>query len=432
MGQGQFGIVYDGLANLNDTTLPLALKYHNQPEALEDELNNSNALIEAVSQKLKQGNSPYGLLSGMGVIVTASGVTASGVTTSGVTSKLLIFERIPGKNLQETVSNGKAPYNQSGFPNDPQKALICAASLFMGLAALHSNGFVHFDIKPPNIMQFVDPDDASSYFCRIIDLGAMKKSGEKTWIYPYCIAPEYASQVRTTSAENSKLEKLQQECYDISLQMRNTKNTKNSKKIKKFKQTLKKIEKSCEQCNSLMSAESCFGKIGPQYDIYLSAVVFPILLFGNEGLKFASDLYKFTNPQEINAYLKIAQQKDFNAQEYFYEEFAKLNQSMESCTKSEGEKGRCYPQCVLTKLAELQSKMSALNPQNRPSAVDMAEVLQDLGLTHWPRAQSTAQSTAMGNIDPHSQISTFTSTDESVLMKQNFTKKGKNFLQCVD
>jgi serine/threonine protein kinase len=116
----------------------------------------------------------------------------------------------------------------------------------------------------------------------------------------------------------------------------------------------------------------------PSYDIYATVPVMLAVFFGEAGLQLGRELF-FRNPdQPIQfPYVHAARQPGFDGYTFFLRLLNDLNQRMLAAT------GRGYPEPILQRLALLLARMAALDPTQRPPAVDIAEVLTDMGLANW-------------------------------------------------
>jgi serine/threonine protein kinase len=76
-------------------------------------------------------------------------------------------------------------------------------------------------------------------------------------------------------------------------------------------------------------------------------------------------------------YLKIARRQKFDGYPFFLNAFTELNEMMSDKTNQK------YPKPILEQLASLQARMSSLDPDERPSAIEILEQLQDIALADW-------------------------------------------------
>ncbi|MDR2806806.1 MAG: hypothetical protein LBB11_01450, partial [Puniceicoccales bacterium] len=320
LGRGYFGIVY---ASKDEHQIVKQGIGPQGSQNMQDELKNSNALVANAAQKLGQDRVEYGLLSGLGVIVTVIGKAKDGS---------LIQEKIQGKDLKAVVlaSEHQAPYDYLGYPDNLQKAIARAASLFAGFIALHTLGMIHGDIKPDNIMLLYDA--FADYPCRIIDLGIMTKIGDK--IERYCSngAPEYVELQRTIAKNESKIENLT-EGYDALQTLLTQIPAQNLEELKDVKDTLEEFSKQITELRDSNKEQSTkFPTAQTSYDIYSSGSVLPVILFGRIGWELVESLYFPDTESAVSQYVIDARATKFNAFRYFLTKFLVLNEKMQKET----------------------------------------------------------------------------------------------------
>jgi serine/threonine protein kinase len=85
----------------------------------------------------------------------------------------IIMEFIDGKDLFEFISK-----NQGIFQKNTSLFWFMTMNILHGLAAIHQKRFVHFDIKPENIMIGLSPDGKTITSVKIIDFGLSRPDGE--------------------------------------------------------------------------------------------------------------------------------------------------------------------------------------------------------------------------------------------------------------
>jgi serine/threonine protein kinase len=83
-----------------------------------------------------------------------------------------------------------------------RRALVCATHISTGLEALHEAGFVHCDVKGPNI--FVDHDGAF----RLGDYGSAVAVGDRVKQFSPSMLPEDSRDVLLEEGAQPKLDKL--------------------------------------------------------------------------------------------------------------------------------------------------------------------------------------------------------------------------------
>ena len=78
----------------------------------------------------------------------------------------LVMERVRGANLTKAINRG---------PLQPRRALVIARQLLEGLAHAHTNGLIHRDLKPDNVMLV---DMGGWERAKIVDWGLVKLIGD--------------------------------------------------------------------------------------------------------------------------------------------------------------------------------------------------------------------------------------------------------------
>jgi serine/threonine protein kinase len=376
LGRGAFGAVSLGFSGPTDADL--IIKEGLSAEGFRDmkrEQNVSDALVGAVAGKLGQENPEYGKLIGMGAVVPIIGRTEDGS---------IIQERAKGKDLSKAILSDIA-FDASGYPNSLQGAVRQCAGIAHALVTIHDAGFVHNDIKAQNIM--VLDDDSAGNPCRIIDLGLMGKAGDA--FQENCSAngaPEYvdrlyAKQDCESALETARrgyhlavetLEKARQGIGDYVGLPEDEKQGIIEMYEGALGDTKARVTELEEQIKGLLR----IPEMHSSYDIYSLASVLPTMLFGREGSVFAKMYWRSSS--STSEYVQLAQGRNFNGEEYFLQKFTTMNEQMKSATQ-----GKAYPESVLKRLAHLQAQMSSLNPAERPSAIDILEVFEDIGLANW-------------------------------------------------
>lgn len=358
---GGYGTIYEGFIGYRNVIIKQI-----RPEkgakgrlGIQEELNNSRALTDVIAEKLTQNPTQYNELLEMDPIIPAIAQTTNGS---------LVQKRIRGWNLHEIVSLKQTPY-RFGFPDYLSGAIERAANFFRGLALLHHFGFVHCDIKPRNIMI-----DYEYCLCHIIDLGAMKRFGKKIQIHSNNGAPEFIEQTCAIKDYEVKRKELLTERAQIANKIEMASD---SETIKQLKERNGIIETQLSEiATAIAAAKKMRDPIArPAYDIYSSVPILWIILFGKAGRQLANDLYfrQAKDPIQFQ-YLHIARQPGFNAEEYFTNHCSELNQAMREKT------GKAYPELVIKQLARLLARMSSLNLDERPSAIEILETLEFMGI----------------------------------------------------
>jgi serine/threonine protein kinase len=337
------------------------------------EWDNSKALQGKIAEKVGQDPIRYRELLETDPIIPAIARTVDGS---------LIQKKISGQDLRKTVSSKRAPY-RFGYPDQLPEALIRAANFFRGLALLHHLEFVHCDIKPGNIMI-----DGKYYLCHIIDLGGMKRFGEKIHIHSSNGAPEFIEPTCAIKDYKAQQKKLLDEQAQIADQMGAAPDSETGERLQErsgaIETQLSEIAAAIEWAQRKRDAVA-----RPAYDIYSSAPILLVILFGKIGYRVANYLY-FRQEKDSSfpekdfvpfRYLQIARRPDFNGEEYFRDRCFELNQAMQKKT------GQTYPESMMQGLARLLSRMSSLNPNERPSAIEILQTLESMAFFFEPEPQ---------------------------------------------
>ncbi|MDR3317781.1 MAG: protein kinase [Puniceicoccales bacterium] len=362
LGRGGYGTVYEG-SNPDSFS---DQKKHPKPRRIiikqgyfmNKEFKASKDLLDTISAKLNQEGLEYGKIIGFGNIVPVIAQTQDGS---------LIQEMVQGKDLYTTLRDGLGLYNLSGYPNDLQQALELLASFFAGLIAIHDCEFVHCDIKPQNVMV---QNSVRGYSYRIIDLGTMKKFGKKMCTCSWNGDPKsitlYLKHNYLRSQINGKWR------FDDPIQREEYK----SLRMKYDSIPIPTAQLSFDMCSAT--------------GILLSTV------FGKKGLEWSVSLYfppNFPTPEENpkkSSYAEMAQDPNFDANNYFIKKFSYLNKQMKEATiRPNNPAGLAYPQPMLKRLARLQAKLSSLDPDERFSAIEVFEEVQGMALApYWTKIKT--------------------------------------------
>ncbi|MDR1591080.1 MAG: serine/threonine-protein kinase [Puniceicoccales bacterium] len=354
---GGYGIIYEGSFSNRKVIIKRI-----RPEkgtkgqvGIQTEWDNSRALLDRIAEKMEQDSIQYGQLFATDPIIPAIAQTMDGS---------LVQKKVLGQDLRKIVFSKQAPYC-SCYPDRLRDALICAADFFRGLAILHHLGFVHCDIKPGNVMI-----DDERCLCHIIDLGGMKKFGEKIRIHSNNGAPEFIEQTCAIKNYKAKRKELLDEQTQIASKIEAA-----NEPIEGLQERNKAIEAELlEIATAIRLAQKKRDTVArPTYDIYSSVPILLAILFGKIGYQLANYLYF---PQEKDSvlfhYLNTARQPGFNGEEYFMGRCFELNQVMQK------KSGQTYPETVIKQLVQLLARMSSLDPNERPSAIDILEALEHM------------------------------------------------------
>jgi serine/threonine protein kinase len=323
------------------------------------EWDNSKDFLDRIAKKIKQDPDLYSQLLETDPIIPAIAQTMDGS---------LIQEKVLGQDLRKIVFSKQAPY-RFGYPDQLPEAVACAADFFRGLALLHHLGFVHCDIKPGNVMI-----DDEHYLCHIIDLGGMKKFGEKIRIHSSNGAPEFIEQTCAIKDYRAQQQKLLDKQTKIASKIEAASD---SETIERLQERSRVIETQLlEIAAAIKLAKKKRDTIArPAYDIYSSAPILLAILFGEPGYQLAHYLYFHQEKDSVAfQYLQMAQRLDFSGGEYFRDRCLELNQAMRKKT------GQTYPESMIQQLALLLARMSSLDPNERPSAIEILEVLECMSL----------------------------------------------------
>jgi serine/threonine protein kinase len=321
---------------------------------IQTEWDNSKVLLDRIAEKIKQDPTQYGQLFKTDPLIPAIARTMDGS---------LVQEKVSGQDLRKIIFSKQAPYC-SGSPDRLQDAVVCAADFFRKLALLHHLGFVHCDIKPGNVMI----DDK---LCHIIDFGGMKQFGEVIRIHTSNGGPEFTEQTGFIKNYKAKQKELLDEQAQIADKMEAASD---SETINQLQERNGAIEAELlEIAAGIESAKKIRDPIArPAYDIYSSISILLTILFGKIGHQLTHYLYFRQEGDVPFQYLHIARQPDFNGEKYFMDYCSELNRIM-------GEQGgQTYPEAIIQQLARLLIRMSSLNPNERPSAIEVLEALEHM------------------------------------------------------
>ncbi|MDR1907049.1 MAG: hypothetical protein LBQ03_02435 [Puniceicoccales bacterium] len=356
---GGYGTIYEGFLGHRNFIIKQVRpeKGVKGQRGIQKELDNSKAFLDIITEKLGQDPIQYGKLLETDPIIPVIAQTTNGS---------LIQKRVSGQDLHKTVSRKRPPY-RFGYPDHLQEAIERAMDFFRGLALLHHLGFVHCDIKPANVMI-----DDEHHLCHIIDLGGMKKFGERIQIHSNNGAPEFIEQTCTIKDYKAKWEKLIEERNEITKKVQQLSDEKTIEPLKDREKIIQEQLKTI--ATAIKSAKKiCDATARPAYDIYSSAPILLTILFGKIGRQFAHYLYFLQKKDPVKfPYLQSARQPSFNADQYFSDYCFALNQMMQEKT------GQAYSEFILHRLAQLLARMSSLDPHERPSAIEILETLGDM------------------------------------------------------
>jgi serine/threonine protein kinase len=321
------------------------------------EWDNSKDFLDRVAEKMEQDPIQYGKLLETDPIIPAIAQTTDGS---------LIQKKVLGQDLRKAVFSKRAPYCL-GFPDQLPWAVTCAADFFRGLALLHHLGFVHCDIKPGNVMI-----DDERYICHIIDLGGMKKFGKKIHIHSSNGAPEFIEQTCAIKDHKAQQKELLTEQTQIASKIEAASDSETSERLQERSRVIE--TQLLEIAAAIESAKKKRDAVArPAYDIYSSVPILLAILFGKTGYQLANYLYFLQEKGSVSfQYLRNARQSDFNGEEYFMNHCFELNQAMQEKT------GQTYPESMVRQLAQLLARMSSLDFNERPSAIEILEVLEHM------------------------------------------------------
>lgn len=249
-----------------------------------------------------------------------------------------LIDSTTGRDLLEEINKIIAESHDNffdirGFPKDPQKAIQALCSFFHALVTLHALGYVHCDIKTENVILTKD------HILKLIDLGGLTKINENITIHSGSGAPEtlYASELRIPQSLTAQ----------------------------------------------------------PAYDIYCSAGVILGCLFGNKGIE-ADTEYFWPNenndaPVYIQHLIKNPEMREISSAaraQLFNEMIDPLNRAMGRQIPDPQNPGKTitvdnYPAYVLKIIKKILMGITELNPNNRPSAIEVLELLQEFALSDW-------------------------------------------------
>lgn len=243
-----------------------------------------------------------------------------------------------GRDLLEEINTIIAESHDNffdirGFPKDPQKAIQALCSFFHSLVTLQALEYVHCDIKTENVILTKD------HILKLIDLGGLTKINENITIHSGSGAPEtlYASELRIPQSLTAQ----------------------------------------------------------PAYDIYCSAGVILGCLFGNKGIE-ADTEYFWPNenndaPVYIQHLIKNPEMREISSAaraQLFNEMIDPLNRAMGRQIPDPQNPNQMitvgnYPPYVLNQIKAILAWVTDFNPQDRPSAIEVLELLQELALSDW-------------------------------------------------
>lgn len=244
--------------------------------------------------------------------------------------------------INEIIAQSRCDFfEERGFPRNPQQAIRALCSLLHALITLHELGYAHCDIKEGNVIL------TKSGILKLIDLGALARIGTKITTYSANGAPEFL--------------------YADKLQI------------------------------------PMIQEASPAYDMYCLAGVILSSLFGLQGLN-ASHFYFFpvpgcgsvpqdilNAPAHIHGMIENPEIRVTNSAartEFFSEIIDTLNNAMgrqvpdpqnPSQTITVGN----YPPYVLKIIKKILIGITELDPNQRPSAIEVLELLQELALSDW-------------------------------------------------
>lgn len=356
---GGYGTIYEGsLGHRNFIIKQIRPeKGTKSRRGIQIEWGNSRDFLGRIAEKMKQDPIQYGKLLETDPIIPAIAQTTDGS---------LIQKKVSGRDLRKIVFSEQTPY-RSGFPDQLPGAVTCAADFFRGLALLHHLGFVHCDIKPGNIMI-----DDEHYLCHIIDLGGMKKIGKKIHIHSTNGAPEFIEQTYAIKDYEAQQKELLTEQTQIASKIEAASDSETSEQLQERNRAIE--TQLLEIAAAIESAKKKRDTVArPAYDIYSSVPILLAILFGKTGYQLAHHLYFLQEKDSVPfQYLQIAKRPDFDGEEYFMNRCFELNQTMQEKT------GQTYPESMIRQLAQLLARMSSLDPNERPSAIEIIETLEHM------------------------------------------------------
>ncbi|MDR0418040.1 MAG: hypothetical protein LBH08_01215 [Puniceicoccales bacterium] len=367
IAQGGYGNIFEGSASNQDLVIKQVRtdKGEKGLRGIRRELDASAALYGVVTEvlKLNEENLTYDILPGISTLVPVIGTATDGS---------LIQKKVQGKNLKDIVVGKLAPY-ESGYPNCLREAIKRLSFFFFGLNTIHASGLIHCDLKPENIMLENNPSEG--YPVRIIDFGGLRTTGDTIGIHSSNGAPEYTEQTYAIRENKLQQEQLKEERDKIKKQISQLSSPEEIEQLEAKIQSMK--ERYDALAKLIAFEESLRNNIAhPSYDIYSATMVFLPTLFGRKGLRLANKLYCFHQKGPVKFhFLQMARDPSFNTVSYFLETLGELNQTMYNTT------GKSYPQPVLDQFIQLITAMSSLDPNERPSAIDIAEILQSIVLS---------------------------------------------------
>ncbi|MDR2806907.1 MAG: hypothetical protein LBB11_02005 [Puniceicoccales bacterium] len=350
-----------------------------------DFLKRKNPVIKRALDPKRAANSvemPYSNTSPNTVTNPSKTVTPA---IKAVKNRALTQEKIEGRDLEKIILKGRRPYrifNKNSlctlvYPQHLKEIILCAASYFAELATLHNAGFVHCNIEARHLI--ILDDRFAGYPVYIIDRSRLTKIGKAIQTSSISSAPEFMEVWNAKESCTYQCERYEKRLNEIK---KNLPEANNDELFKlKLKKTIKTLKKKVDTF--------IFPAAQPSYDIYLSAGILLAILFGERGLELAQHLYLYKQNHSISHmitsahplptvqanYVLEAQKTSFSVYAYFLEKFDRLNQEMYDVT------GQSYPQPIVEALAELQGSMSSLNPQERPSAIEISKMLRNMALS---------------------------------------------------
>ena len=153
--------IYRAFLKENNKEIPFVLKTKKAPNNLE----NAQMIEKALLNKVGKKDAEYGYLQGLSFINTKSGSSSE---------RHFVNKLVQGPTLKDAISGDipLEPYKQ-GAPDNLKEALLRAATLIFGLAAIHHIGYNHNDPHSQNII--IENNPELGYPCRIIDFELIKK-----------------------------------------------------------------------------------------------------------------------------------------------------------------------------------------------------------------------------------------------------------------
>ncbi|MDR2794166.1 MAG: serine/threonine-protein kinase [Holosporaceae bacterium] len=206
-------------------------------------------------------------------ITLSVGIGTLAVGDSG--SEFLVQRRVNGSDVFHTVTGRRAPYGL-GFPDDCRNALSLASNFCCALAILHGLGFDFIDLHCGNVM--IEPTEGS-WACRLIDFGLLSRNGKPLHSAilnqpTVFIPPEHRERHERTDLvaqlkEVDALIRQHEEPYHGEL----------SEDHMKLIQVRNELIDQISACDEIRD-HSFQGRVTPAFDIYKSAFILDMLLFG--------------------------------------------------------------------------------------------------------------------------------------------------------